>query len=192
MRLPCLVVLAGLVAVPTHSHAQMSLKDAMPMLNAGQPNPEFDFEEYLKLSRTKHGLLWTKWAVRPQDSCPVRIHVASGNQNDDSRHCLKSYTIQDGPSSSEFVFVLNDVIYTFYSNAPLPNDYVRGGRYTLPVASASQGPRRHVPGPAGLRFVRWAAHGTCQIARSFTQDSLLTCSADDGKVAISVTLTSRQ
>ena len=176
------------IGLPAYGHAQISPKDFLPRLNSSQANPEADFEEYLKVSRTKRGMMWTKWAVRPQDSCPVRIHVSKGNRNDNSSRCLKAYVIPDGPSSSEFVFVLNEVIYTFYSNTPLPRYYFRDGEYRIPVASVSQGPRRHVPGPQGLKSVRWPTPGTCQIFNSFSQGSHLACSADDGQVSISILL----
>lgn len=172
-------VIASLICGYWPAMADSTVANFLNHINAGQPNPEAGFEDYLKATRTSHHLIWTKTLAV---SCPVHIRVIPKHMQDDTMKCVKSYLIPDLPSGSEFAFILDKYVFTFFSNEPLPNLYSNKGPQTVSIYKMAQY-ERDMPGkPHQHSGVTWNASGSCVV----TDSSHLTCSSSDGKVEIAI------
>ncbi|WP_122049453.1 hypothetical protein [Asaia bogorensis] len=170
------LLLAQVQAAPT-------MGDVLNHLNAGKSNPEAGFEEYLKATRTTKGLIWQKNLAR---SCDVHIKITSRNMEDNSMKCEKSYLISDSPSGSEFTFVLDKYIFTFFSQKDLPRNPT-GENGVFPIYKMAQ-LHRDLPGSVSKPGINWPTRGACtiELPDKFQSATRINCEADDGKVSVSI------
>lgn len=166
-----------------HAHADSTVANALSQINAGKSNPEAGFEDYLKATRTGKGLLWQKDLAK---SCEVHIKVIPRNMQDDSMKCEKSYLIPDSPSGSEFTFIVDKYIFTFFSQKNLPRNPT-GENGVFPIYKMAQ-MQRDLPGTTTKPGVNWPTHGACtvELPNKFQPTTRINCEANDGKIAVSI------
>ncbi|GAC89524.1 hypothetical protein Gbth_119_004 [Gluconobacter thailandicus F149-1 = NBRC 100600] len=181
-RLFALFATLSLTLIP-QAQAASEVGNFLNQINAGKNNPEAGFEEYLKATRTSKGLIWQKDLAK---SCEVHIKVIPRNMQDDSMKCEKSYLIPDSPSGSEFTFIVDKYIFTFFSQKNLPRNPT-GENSVFPIYKMAQ-LQRELPGSKSKPGVNWLTRGACtvELPNKFQPTTRINCQANDGKISVAI------